>query len=966
LKQQDCLLITRILKVNKSQLESGVDAILPAYEAVADRLDARFAALQATRPEGVVHAIEHGLDAEETVHITRATRRSCRANGIGATLRRPLPLLVVAAETGYAFSGLSEGYWPVLSARLGTDLATEDREGIVAAFCRAHLAVPDDTPYARRYRLIAWPLSNAVAPRQIHGQIALLLREIALRVALDDALALGEAIMAAARRRDSPRLVDWASNRQRSVAVARVLLSRTWNNEVEGSALCPLLSARLRADMLRSPETRAPIMEARKRIVRRQEAAQPVTLALFFTTIGPTLHLVDIRTGRSVPETMSLGFRTLELAISAAKAAARALAVDPEADILFHARGDTADTQAIQWQSGARGRMVDTDTWWRLTPHKPDDVGARRLGDRWLVRLLPSLPDHRDILKAHGLYATALAVAGGAPVGFGNAFILGAPVKVETTDGASTVGTLEIAGTRHDFALPEEGTLIINPKLPGTVTVQVENERLSLVFEAVDAVAPALTIGIEPTAPVPDDLHSGRLLVHLAAEIPLFGLTVRASFAVQGRRTVTSKMHVPILPATLGPDSPLLAPFRNALASMGAAPRQARLSIDAGADRMAVDLVAPDPLVRWEVEGDVWRAFDAAEEDRHPVPTVIVVADHPLALPVPTTEMSVAECARLLMPASLAPECGLIVAPRTLKGGFAVSEPTTLPEPHRRLEYDGAAPGLIGEIEAWLGWSCATPVHVVARSMAAGARAMAETATVRTLCGEEWLRRERGLKSPPKFHDQLAALAIRFDRIGAADLRQDATITQHDTDALYPRVAERFRAIINERGELRAPCDEDLGGALDNAVNAAWEDIAEDRAMRGLEPLDPDTFNAPEDWDAVLELALSEMQRPELRAMIAPRALADASIRTMEAGTGLDDLATDLARSLVDRGRLVGQARAIGEAEMTLALALWLDPARFARADWQYLAPLLLRDRMAARALRLVTLLRRAVSGETM
>lgn len=959
-------MLNRIVKIRVWQLETGAGLILPQYEKFADRLDARFADLRSTRLEGAVHAIEHGLDAEETAELTRLTRRCCRANGIGAMLRRPLPLLVVAAETGYAFSGLSEGYWPLLSARLGTDLETEDREGIAAAFSLAHLAAPDDTPYSRRYRLIAWPLSNAVAPRQIHVQIAQLLREIALRVTLDDAPALAETIMAAARRRDSPRLVDWASNPQRSVAVARVLLSRTWNNEAEGSALCPLLSARLRADMLRSPETRAPIAEARTRMARRQEAARPLILALSFGAKGPTLHLVDTRVVRSTPEMVSSGFRTLELAISAAKAAARALAVDPEADILFHARGDTADTQAIQWQSGERGRMVDTDTWWLMTPDEPDDVGAKRLGDRWLVRLSPSLEDHREILKAHGLYATALAVTGGASVGFGNAFVLGAPVKVEATDGAAMVGTLEIAGTRHDFALPEEGTLIINPTLPGTVTVQVENERLSLAFEAVDAISPALTIGIEPTAPVPDDLRTGRLLVHLAAAIPLSGLTVRASFAVRGHRTVTSAMYVPTMPATLGPDSPLLAPFRDALASMGAMPGQARLSIDAGADRMGIDLVAPDPLVRWEVEGDMWRAFDAAEEDGHPLPTVTVAADQPLALPVPTTGMSTAECARLLMPASLAPECGLIVAPRTLKGGLAVSEPTTLHQPHRRVEYDGAAPGLIGEIEAWLGWSCATPVHFVARSMAAGARAMAETATVRTLCGDEWLRRERGSLSLSKFHYQLATIAIRLDRIGAGGLRQGATVTQDDTDALHPRIVKRFSVIANERGELRAPCDEDLAGALDDAVNAAWEEISEDRATRGLEPLDPDIFNRPEDWDEVLVLALSEMQRPNLRSMIAPRALADASMRTLDAGMGLDDLATALARSLVDRGRLAGQARAIDEAELTLGLALWLDPERFARADWQYLAPLLLRDRMAARALRLVTLLRRALPGETM
>jgi len=947
------------------QFKTGVSTIFPLYETFADRLNARFGDLQSTRNGGVVHAIEHGLNAEETAQLMRLTRRNCRANGIGAMLRSPLPLLVVAAETGYAFSGLSEGYWPALSARLGTDLATEDREGIVAAFCGANLATPDDTAYARRYRLIAWPLSNAVAPRQIHGQIARLLREISLRVTLDNADTLAETIMAAARRSGSPRLLDWASNPQRSVAVARALISRKWNSDWDGSALCPLLSERLRADMLRSPATRAPIAEARKRVARRQEAAaRPVTLALSFGSIGPTLDLVDMRAGRYMPEMVSSGFRSLAAAISAAEAAECTLAVDPKSDILFRARGDTASTQAIQWHPSERGRLVDTDTWWLMTPDEPDDAGARCLGEGWLVRLSPSSQDHRDILEEHGLSATALAVAGGAPAGFGNAFILGAPVKVETTDGTATVGTIKIAGTRHDFALPEEGALIVNPTLPGIVTVQVENERLSLAFEGVDTVAPALTLGIEPTGPVPDDLLSGRLMVHIISEIPLSGLMVRASLAVQGYRTVTSAMHVPKLPATLGSDSPLLAPLRDALASRGAMPGQARLNIDTGVDRMAVDLVAPDPLVRWEVEGNVWRAFDTVQKDEHPLPVIAVAANHPLALPVPMTEIPVTEFAKLLMPASLAPECGLIVAPRTLKGGFAVSEPTALHEPHRRLDYDGAAPGLIGEIEAWLGWSCATPVHVLARSMAAGAHAMAETATVRTLCGEEWLHRERGDHSQAEFHDRLAALAIRLDRIGAAELRQEATVTKDDMDALRPRIAERFAAITIKRGELYVPCDDRLGEALDDALNSAWEDITEDRATRGLEPLYPDTFNTPEDWDAVLAPALSKMMRPDLRSMIAPRALAEASMRTMDAGTGLDDLAAGLARSLVDRGRLVGQARAIGEAEMILGLALWLNPARFARADWHFLAPLLLRDRMAARALRLVTLLRRAVPGE--
>lgn len=894
-------------------------------------------------------------------------RRSCRAKGVATILHRPLPLLVVAAETGYAFSGLSEGYWPVLAARIGTDLGGEDRQALVAAYAKNGFAAPDDTAYARRYRLIAWPLSNAVAPRQIHAGIAQLLREVALSVSLDDRAALGAAILGAARRRASPRLVDWASNPARSGDVARAMLARTDGQAEDPAALCPALVARLREDMQRTPQTRAPMAEARRRVARHTartaKTAQPLTLGLSFGPARAALDLMELRTRRDTPEIVVGGLPTMVAARAAVQNVERTLKIEPDADILFHARGTASEGRAMHWPDGTRGRLVDTDTWWLLTPHERDDPGARRFGRDWLLRLSPSSPDHHRILERHGLNPVALTVTGGAPQGSGNGFTLGVPVGIETTDGEGTEATLVIGGTRHAVSLPEEGVLLLDPPAACTVTVEAQGEKLALSFEGAGTVAPALSLALDPAMPTPEDLHGGRVLVHLTATSGLDGISVRGTLSIQGQRTVSTTITVPTLPATLGPDSPLLAPLRDALAEMEAMPGEARLCIDAGIDRLAVDLIAPDPLVRWEEEDGSWRAFDAAEEDGDALDIRAVSASDPLAVPQPP---DAAEGARLLLPTGTAPLGGLIVAPRRMQGGFALpADSALLPATHRRLIRSDPGPGLLDEMEAWLGWSCGAPAHVLAVPLASGAAALAEAATVQTLCGAEWLKRERDITAIPSFPDLLAAEAIRQDLVGAASLRMEATVTARDLDALRPCLSARFAALASHRDTFRPPCGETLGEALDAAVDAAWEDIDDRRAAGGLDALSPDTFNPTGAWDAALAPARALTLRPDLQAMIAPAALREAATGASGAGAALDDLAVPLSRALVDRGRLAGQTRAVGEAEMTLGLALWLDPARFARAEWRFLASALLRDRMAARAIRLVTILRRSLYRET-
>ena len=236
-------------------------------ELLHDRLFARFSTLRDLREGSPVYAIEHGLSEDEVANIENLISNLLRWEDLSSIARFPLPLIVVSVEAGYKFEGLWSGYWPVLAGLLGVSLTSNARRIISESFKQAHVdlgfASPNDSPFSRHFHLIAWPITNALAPRQIHGGIATILRDVVL---LDgDVLnsdKLGITLRSACLRTGAARLIEWSEDQTRLVTVARAILQQQ-----PGSMLSSEIIERLSRDLMSSPDARVKILRARKEMV---------------------------------------------------------------------------------------------------------------------------------------------------------------------------------------------------------------------------------------------------------------------------------------------------------------------------------------------------------------------------------------------------------------------------------------------------------------------------------------------------------------------------------------------------------------------------------------------------------------------------------------------------------------------------------------------------------------------------
>ena len=248
---------------------SAID--MQGYEELDAQLEARYRALAEEREGQPVYAIEHGLSPDDARNLTSVVARRLRARGtIGPGIS--WPLLALAAEIGYAYSGLLSGYWPRLEAALGLSLRARERETLSDHHSRAHRAVriarPDDTPFSRAFRHIAWPLANALAPRQIHAGLSEALLEAAILDPADSALV--RAVQQCCRRSGLLALANWAAGEARVDTVTTAML------DAPDTRLSRSIVDRLQHDMMSAAHVRDTLVRAKvERRRRHRERSRP-------------------------------------------------------------------------------------------------------------------------------------------------------------------------------------------------------------------------------------------------------------------------------------------------------------------------------------------------------------------------------------------------------------------------------------------------------------------------------------------------------------------------------------------------------------------------------------------------------------------------------------------------------------------------------------------------------------------
>ena len=146
------------------------------------QLDAHFGALHASRrelrPPTYVFALEHGLAEDERKLLQEAVREAHSQRLLAKAGRMWwLPLVVHAAEVGYAYDGIE--YWPMYArATPGWDDNKHERDRVRSWFRKFADqyggAIPQGA-WATTFTKIAWPITHAVLPRYLQVQLARLL-----------------------------------------------------------------------------------------------------------------------------------------------------------------------------------------------------------------------------------------------------------------------------------------------------------------------------------------------------------------------------------------------------------------------------------------------------------------------------------------------------------------------------------------------------------------------------------------------------------------------------------------------------------------------------------------------------------------------------------------------------------------------------------------------------------------------
>ena len=146
------------------------------------RLEAHFSSIAKSRERSgfPVFALEHGLNEVELKQLNDALR-SRRVGGPSSP--HWLLWVVYATEAGYGYKG--DEYWPSFREQT-PNWEHQDNPKVKSwfrKFQKSFNGVEPSGPWAEQFRIIAWPITNALLPRYLQDQFARLLYDLRFRLA---------------------------------------------------------------------------------------------------------------------------------------------------------------------------------------------------------------------------------------------------------------------------------------------------------------------------------------------------------------------------------------------------------------------------------------------------------------------------------------------------------------------------------------------------------------------------------------------------------------------------------------------------------------------------------------------------------------------------------------------------------------------------------------------------------------
>lgn len=987
------------------------------------RLEARFASLRVART-GPIFFIEHGLTEAELDELNGALREILAVHPPEAPCwnDHPLPLLVAATEVGYRYRGSGTDFWPLLEQQLGASFGGSARHRVRDLFEVAankhHGACPPDSPWARVFRLITWPITHALVPIEFHRPLAATLANLRASVRGLKDRDLYRAVRFAAGEA-SARFDTWLSDSVLVVTVARALLGlgpielaeealqrikqdlsrdeiarrdvavaqRIQRVERVGRRISPRrpnlpvvrgrLQLRRRADQF--------TLEASFPLVDHHDLLEPMRRALRRRRYAPRLWGASARVPSEqflsgLPFSLKLesppddstellpGLDDLDLDADQVELL-RALRLDFRPPVLFAVDADGEvgrDIRGVEI-SGYRRYWLIASPDIAATLRALPNVGE--LGPYKCVELDASLPNAAEALERLGYQ-----VSHGLAIGF-----VGAPsLEKDAATPQFAVGeTLFVTARRR----PPEGVIIevggeavrLGDDLvrfavqegENLLTLSSSDKSRTYRFQGVRQVASETprTCWIELDAPelTVQALLGGRFSLRVDSLAPLEGLELTLELEAAGRLIGVSTPLGP-LPETIAGDAGVWSSLLDETS------RQLAIQADSAILRARVGALACGtwPLERrvrpcwWERSG----AEVSLRDDLGVLEFGQVTASRPLERP--TSRVTEEESdAVLLAPLAFdhstygpsAEFVTLCLSPaRMMLNAPAVRKPRLA----RRRRADSGSAGLEDLVEAYLRWALAESTSLPAEMRRRQMTALVDSWVSELCCGEEWTRREAPLRASTS--DPWELLVRTCDESGLGRDPYVALAAGDKADVTRRAVAEIRKTMPELWGRVGTTYDMDAHDyeALDLACGRAYQELAEIYLGLGRNDLaaqiaQGDPGTAPDEWEAALKQIEARVELQGLAALLIPTGSAT-KLSTLDFSLmSLDDLTEELSRW--SRGAKRALAGGTPEAPILEAiLTLWLAPERAVNLDWRSALDTLIAERCVSRAARYMCL----------
>lgn len=961
-------------------------------------LAAYFRELSQERRSQEIYLIEHPLDPDEIEKLRKTVFQNFLRHPLSDSFwsDHALSLCVLITEVGYRYRGTGTDFWPVVARELGIAATVHERFALTRLFekmaLRYRIRRPGVTAWEKHFPLIAWPVGNAVAPREIHAALARTLRQ-AIRQGVrpsdpDDFLSRLNNI---ADGLSSVRFSAWLQNADIALEVSTRLLELPVENPFLPQALIDRISCDLAMDHTASRS----LTDARTMLALRGRRTQKIEVPRCRLLLHPegdegervlirgplvsaslqqqilrvldlpgdrlllrgasrSVPLADFISGAifSLPDLSSLEEPLLGKALENAEGnniASQVIAdMQPAGSGIFERRKNEA--RYVEVPRGAhmnvesdyclcpRGEDFQDETKWRfLSPELPDEF-------KLLARYLSD-----PVEKAAGPFCFGLPAIEGEKI-----FMAGFPI----------IGKIDFLPDR--FIPENRGEKAVIPSRHEASKIWFaelgEGRWATPEGLQVDVVAPqgseVASIDLDPVSPSIDDLLAGNISVKIASPLPLESMSLELQAVSKSGDAVAVTERIERIPLRLTGYSPVFRKLREKFLhdeTFGASDEvELTISVPELAQKV-IKLRRKAIMFSLGTDGRFRTSEDIMGTAKE-YETIEATVQSPVLGNPDTLEDT--DVTRLILPAAElrgALSSGVLTG-SPLRGQLSASfAKNPLPWVRESANHEERF-GLREIARSLIGWRLARADNVIGELHRRPAIQHLEMTSVAQLCGPVWCNLEKrvdvSVLSPMNSFLRLAyrrGLTTGSQCPVLPDLRDQKMLD----DILRAKFAETLKSPDQELAYWTA----ERGADLDLVVSYAYDALSDQMKDAGRPSFDEVDVSYPHTrWRDTLRDAANAGKLAFFRRLVLPDSRWQALFETDFNDHSVDDSIDLLDRIHVDVSRQSGQ-RNIGREELRALLLFWLAPAKLEElAGWD--APLMrcLSDIFTSRAVRYAAL----------